>query len=155
MSEVKIQATIFQLRNQEQDRESEERHGEQIQDTDIDKARSDRDDIPAIIDAPCDGVQEPEEDEVAGEDEVGLGDVETLGGCEAAGEEGGGEEEVGEGAEDEEAPFVGCGYEGAGEPGGYPDPSQGDVEDDGCPGDARDETDGQDERRPAYEPRLC
>ena len=66
LSEVKIQATILQLRNQEQDRKSEERHCEQIQDTDIDKARSDGNDITTIIDTPCDGVQEPEEHEIAG-----------------------------------------------------------------------------------------
>lgn len=88
LSEVQIQATVLQLCNQEQDRERKKWCSEQIKDTDIDEAGGHADDITAIIDTPGNGIEEPEEDEVARDAEVVLCDVEALGGCEAVSEEG-------------------------------------------------------------------
>lgn len=112
----------------------------------------DADFVAAIIESVGDGIKHPDEDEPAGNGDVGFADGEALGRKEAAVQERKGEEDVGEGAEGEEAPFVGCGYKGTREVSGDPDPGEGYVVNDCRPGNAREESKGCDEGGPSDEP---
>lgn len=120
--------------------------------------------VPAVVEAPSDGVEKPEEDEEEGDGAVVA--VERGGS-----EERDGEEDVGEGAEGEEAPFVVGGRESAGEPGCDPspwsislrlgeeertnEPGECDVEYNGGPADAREQANCYDEWCPANKPGSC
>ena len=60
---------------------AEDRLGEEIQDAVKDGLGVRRDDVAALADAPCDRVQEPQEDGEAAADEVDTVDVGSEGGC--------------------------------------------------------------------------
>lgn len=107
LREVQVQLAEVPPVAQQDDAERQHGDEEHVEDAVEDKAVSDGDFVSAVGETPGDGVQQPEEDGPAGEDDVVALDLEALGGQETRVEEGDGEQEVGDRAVGEEAPFVG------------------------------------------------
>lgn len=152
LGEVEVQGTVVPLGGEEEDEDGEEWDGQEIEDTEEDEALSLANLVAAIRDTVGDGVEKPEEDEPTGDEEVVAADGEAASADSADVEEGAPEEKFSEETEGEESPFVGGLDVDTREPGSNPDPQQSNVVDDGGPGDAREETNGDDDWDPADEP---
>jgi hypothetical protein len=80
LGEVEIQSAIVPPGGQDQDDEREDRNGQEIQDTEEDEARGDLDLVSSVIHTVRDGVEQPDEDEPAGNEEVMVVDPGARGG---------------------------------------------------------------------------
>ncbi len=152
LREVQIQAAVIPSRAKHNNAECQDRNEKHIQDTKEHEAISNGNLVPTIIKTVRNRVQKPEKHCPASKHGIVALDPQALGGQEAAVKEGSSKQEVGEGAVGVEAPLVVCSCHGAGEPGGDPGPGESDIECDGCPADAGDETKSDDERGPADKP---
>jgi hypothetical protein len=72
--------------------------------------------VSTIINAPFDGIQQPEKSQPTTQRQVVAENTHALGGDAASYEKAGGKKEVGDGTEDEESPFVGRMDQGARKP---------------------------------------
>jgi len=152
LREVEIHLAVIPSRAQHNNAKCQHGNKKHIKDAEEDKSISDRNLISAVIKTIGDGVQEPEEDGPASEHRVVALDLQPLGRDEAGAKEGGGEEEVGDCAVGEEAPFIVRRGHGATKPRRNPGPAKSDIEGDGCPADAGDKAQGNDQRGPAHKP---
>jgi hypothetical protein len=152
LREVEIHLAVIPSRAQHNNAKCQHGNKKHIEDAEEDKSISNRNLISAVIKTIGDGVQEPEEDGPASEYRVVAMDLQTLGRDKAGAKEGGGEEEVGDCAVGEKAPFIVRRGHGAGKPGRNPGPAKSDIEGDGCPADAGDKAQGNDQRGPAHKP---
>lgn len=152
LGEVEVERAVVPGAGEEEEGEGGDGDEEDIEDTEEDEAGGLADGVAAVRHTPGDGVDEPEEDSPAGETPEVSADVEAAGGEGAAVEERTPEEELSKEAESEESPLVGGLDVGSSEPGSNPGPDEGNVVDDGSPGDAREEAEGDHERSPADKP---
>lgn len=144
LSEGDVETTIVPTAGEEDDSKGEADDQEEIEDTEPDEGRGDTDDIAAVRKTPGDGIDEPEEVGVAREHGVVPADADAGGAPHAVLESRQSQEYVGEDAKGKEAPLVVGAGVGGDEIRDDPDPREEYVEEDGGPGDAGENTEGDD-----------
>lgn len=134
LSKVEVQGVVVPLPGQHEEEHGAEGDHENVQDAEEDEVRGDANLVAALRDTKGDGVEQPQEVEVAGENEVVARSTDALGADDALGEGRGGHGEIGDGAEDEETPLVDGRRIGGNEVADDPDPGEEDLPGDGGPG---------------------
>lgn len=136
LSEVQVHATIVPLAGENQETNGSAQDEKQVEDAKEDEALGDANDIATIRDGEGDGVQKPEEVNIARQGVMVTTDVSTTSVSSAGPQRLEGKEEVGDGAEGVETPLVSSLSVGRAEVGNDPDPRKEDVEEDGRPAHA-------------------
>lgn len=144
LGEVKVHGAIVPAAGEENEGEGENGDEEEIENAVPDEGTSDTEDVAAVREGPADNVHEPEEGNVAAEHGVVTARGAETGGGAAAVKDEGVHDEVQEGqqAKNEKSPFVVGVGEGGDQEADDPDPSEGNVEDDGGPRDAGYQAEG-------------
>lgn len=106
LSEVQVHQTVVPATGEKHESDSKTWQEEEVEDAKVDSHLRDAHDVASVSDGPADGVEEPQEVEVPGEDGVVATDREATARGEAVHESRVGKEEVSQRAEGEEAPFV-------------------------------------------------
>lgn len=140
LGEGNVESAIIPPSGEDNGESSEADDEEQVEDTEPDEAGSNTNDITAIRQTPCNGIDEPEEVGIAGKLGVVAADA-NMGGVPAAVDQSRvEEEEMSEETPGEEAPLVVGWSVGGGEVAELPDPGEEDVKEDGGPGDTGEDT---------------
>lgn len=145
LREGNVEAVVIPAAGEDQEGPRGDGDEQEVENTVEDERRRDANVVAAVRDTPGNGVQEPEEVDPAGKERVVAGDAQALGADGAVAEGVHGEEDPGGSAECVEAPLVVGGGESADEVGDDPDPGQEDLVDDGGPGDAAQQAEGDDQ----------
>jgi len=152
LSEGNVETAIIPAAGEEDDSKGEADNQEQVENTKPDEGRGDTDNVAAIRQTPGNGINEPEEVGVAREHGVVPADADAGSAPHAVLEGRKSQEHVGENTKGEEAPLVVAAGVGGDEVGDDPDPGEEDVEEDGGPGDAGENTEGDDDGREGDNP---
>jgi len=152
LSEGNVETAIVPAAGEEDDGKGEADNQKEVEDAEPDHGTGDADDVAAVRETPGDGIDEPEKVGVAREHGVVPADADAGGAPHAVLESRKSQEYVGEDAKGKEAPLVVGAGVGRDEVGDDPDPREEHVEEDGGPGDAGENTEGDDNGREGDDP---